>query len=161
MILTTLILAAFLLPHPSASADATSQGIACVTAGPSSVQVINALAVVSDPCDSSYTQVSANKECNGWAVGSWDVQGHYKTGSGQVKFWVACDSTELVKCVTAAGEKVCVSDDVPPIDGPFHCYYKVLDGNPADIAGTCQDPVNPGRVVAAIPAPDLPALPPR
>lgn len=173
IVLTTTLLCALAFASPMVGASdrvhnadqLASQGLVCVTLGESSLgdYVTSSGSGLGslNSCDSSSTfDTEGDTQCDASGVASWDVTGHYTSGSGTVKFWVQCDSKELVSCNAGnSGGHACASGEGDATAGTLHCYYQIQVGSPTDISGSCQDPVSPGRVIAAIELPPLPGLP--
>lgn len=83
---------------------------------------------------------------------TWTVEGNYAFNEGSIKFWVQCGELELASCTVYEKNTPC-SDVESSSGGAFGCYYDVLTGDPAGYGGRCFDPVDPSRVVEAVPFP--------
>jgi hypothetical protein len=102
---------------------------------------------------------SAPDACKSGGCGSpwrtWDVEGGYKSGDGQVEFYVSCgtnDKGEAQKIADCLAFDYTECDDGPgDAKGTFGCFYAIMHGSPGDIWGKCVDPADPTAVFEAVP----------
>jgi hypothetical protein len=84
-----------------------------------------------------------------WRHQTWEVEGQH-SGDGAVEFYTECGERKVAVCDTIKLPH-CASDEPGSGDGDLGCFYRILHGNPKDIAGRCIDPVDPAIAYEAVP----------